>query len=87
MLLVAVPLLGIAVEFARGKGLPVFGLFEIATPWLADRTLARNLKGIHELLAHGLMALAGLHAVSALIHHWIFRDNTLVRMLPGSRGR
>ena len=87
VLLVAVPLLGIAVEFARGKGLPVFGLFEIATPWPADRTLARNLKGIHELLAHGLMALAGLHAVSALIHHWIFRDNTLVRMLPGSRGR
>lgn len=87
VLLVAVPLLGIAVEFARGKGLPVFGLFEIATPWPADRALARNLKGIHELLAHGLMALAGLHAVSALIHHWIFRDNTLVRMLPGSRGR
>lgn len=87
MLLVAVPLLGIAVEFARGKGLPVFGLFEIATPWPADRALARNLKGIHELLSHGLMALASLHAASALIHHWIFRDNTLVRMLPGSRGR
>lgn len=87
ILLVAVPLLGIGVEFARGKGLPVFGLFEIATPWPADRTLARGLKGVHELLAHGLMALASLHAASALIHHWIFRDDTLVRMLPGSRSR
>jgi cytochrome b561 len=87
VLLVAVPLLGIGVEFARGKGLPVLGLFEIATPWPADRALARNLKTVHELLAHGLMALASLHAASALIHHWVFRDSTLVRMLPGPRGR
>lgn len=87
VLLVAVPLLGIGVVFARGKGLPVIGLFEIATPWPADRPLARNLKTIHELLAHGLMALACLHAASALIHHWVFRDRTLVRMLPGSGGR
>lgn len=87
LLLVAVPLLGIAVQFARGKGLPVLGLFEIATPWPADRALARYLKGIHELLAHGLMALAGVHAASALVHHWVFGDNTLVRMLPGSRSR
>lgn len=87
VLLVAVPLLGIGVEFARGKGLPVLGLFEIATPWPADRALARNLKAVHELLAHGLMALASLHAASALIHHWVFRDSTLVRMLPESRRR
>ena len=84
VLLVAVPLVGIAVQFARGNPLPVFGLFDIASPWPADRAFARNLKGIHELLAHGLMALAALHAAAALVHHWVFGDRTLTRMLPGS---
>ena len=84
VLLVAVPLIGIAVQFARGDALPVFGLFDIASPWPADRAFARSLKGIHELLAHGLLALAGMHATAALIHHWVFRDRTLTRMLPGS---
>jgi cytochrome b561 len=86
VLLIAVPVLGIAVQFARGKGLPVLGLFEIASPWSADRAFARNLNGIHELAAHGLVALAGLHAAAALVHHWVFEDRTLRRMLPGSRG-
>ena len=84
LLLVAVPLVGIAVQFARGNPLPVFGLFDIASPWSADRAFARNLKGIHELLAHGLLALAALHAAAALVHHWVFKDRALIRMLPGS---
>jgi len=84
VLLVAAPLVGIAVQFARGDALPVLGLFDIASPWPADRAFARNLKGIHELLAHGLVALAGLHAAAALVHHWVFKDPTLTRMLPGA---
>jgi cytochrome b561 len=84
VLLVAAPLVGIAVQFARGRGLPVFGLFEIASPWPADRAFARNLKGIHELLSHGLMVLAALHAAAALLHHWVLGDRTLRRMLPGA---
>jgi cytochrome b561 len=84
VLLVAVPIVGIAAQFARGNGLPVFGLFEIASPWAADRAFAHNLTEIHELLAHGLLALAGLHAAAALVHHWVFGDRTLARMLPGT---
>jgi cytochrome b561 len=37
------------------------------------------------LLANGLVVLACLHAAAALVHHWMFRDRTLVRMLPGSK--
>ena len=85
VLLVAVPVVGIALQFARGEALPIFGLLEIASPWPADRAFARNLKEIHEILAHGVMVLAGLHAAAALVHHWVFRDRTLVRMLPGSK--
>lgn len=85
VLLVAVPVAGIALQFARGDALPIFGLLEIASPWPADRAMTRNLKEIHEILAHTVVILAGLHAAAALVHHWVFKDRTLVRMLPGSR--
>ncbi len=83
-LLVAVPVAGIVVQFARGDALPLFGLLEIPSPWTANRPMARSVKEVHEVLANGLMALAAIHAAAALVHHWLFRDRTLVRMLPGS---
>lgn len=84
-LLIAVPVVGIVVQFARGGSLPLFGLAEIASPWAPDRTFAHNVKEVHELLAHSLLALAGLHAAAALVHHIVFKDRTLVKMLPGAR--
>ena len=83
MLLVAAPVAGIVLQFARGDALPVFGLFEIASPWPADKAFARSVKDVHEILANVLVILAALHAAAALVHHWVFRDRTLVRMLPG----
>ena len=83
--LIAVPVAGIVAQFARGHAVPVFGLFEIASPWAADRAFAHDVKEIHEVLANGIMALIGLHAAAALTHHYIFQDRTLLRMLPGSR--
>jgi len=72
------------VQFARGNALPVFGLFEIASPWASNRAFARSVKEVHEVLANALVILAILYAVAALVHHWIFRDRTLARMLPRS---
>ena len=82
VLLVAVPIAGIILQFARGDALPLFGLAEIPSPWLKDRAFAHNVKEVHEILAHALVILAAFHAAAALIHHLIFRDRTLVRMLP-----
>lgn len=83
-LLVAVPVVGIVLQFARGDALPLFGLTEIPSPWVKDRAFAQSVKEVHEVLAHALVILATMHAAAALIHHWIFRDRTLVRMLPHS---
>jgi len=80
--LAAVGVAGIVLQFARGDALPVFGLFEITSPWSADRAFARSAKEVHEFLANALVILAALHATAALFHHWIFRDHTLARMLP-----
>jgi cytochrome b561 len=43
------------------------------------------MKETHEVLANTLIILAALHAAAALVHHWVLRDRTLVRMLPGAR--
>jgi cytochrome b561 len=85
ILLVAVPVVGIAVQFARGNALPILGWTDIASPWAADRAFARSVKEIHEVLANALLILAGPHAAAALVHHWILRDRTLLRMLPWGR--
>ncbi len=86
LLLIAVPAVGIVAQFARGNAVPVFGLFEIASPWLADRSFAHSVTEVHEVLANALLVLVGLHAAAALVHHYLLHDRTLLRMLPGSHG-
>lgn len=83
VLLIAIPITGVLLQFARGGPLPLFGLFDIASPWTKDRTLAGSLQEIHETLANLLMIAAGLHAAAALVHHYVLHDRTLARMLPG----
>ena len=83
-LLLAVPLAGLATLFARGQPLNVAGLIEFASPWLRDRAFARTTKEIHEILSNALMALAALHALAALAHHYVWKDATLRRMLGGT---
>ena len=34
----------------------------------------------------GLSRLIGLHALAGLAHHYVLRDNTALRMMPGKRG-
>jgi cytochrome b561 len=84
-LVLAVPLAGIATQFTRGDPLPILGLFDIASPLTASRSAARLAKEVHEVLANILLVTALLHAAAALVHHWVLRDRTLVRMLPGRR--
>ena len=88
-LLLAVPLAGIVVQLKRGDPLPILGVWQAVSPWTADRPVARNVLRAHEYLAHALLILAGVHAAAALVHHYVWRDRTLIRMLPGrdSRGQ
>lgn len=84
-LLLVVPLLGVIVQLKRGHDLPIFALWHVASPWPVDRSLARSILSLHGTLADALLILAGIHASAALVHHWIWRDRTLSRMLPGAR--
>lgn len=81
--MMAMPLLGWLTLSAEGEPISLFGL---PLPALIDANagLAEQFKEIHEVIGKAGYALIGLHALAALVHHYIQRDNTLRRMLPGS---
>jgi cytochrome b561 len=84
--MVAMPLLGWLVIGAEGKDIPFFGLQLPALTGI-DRAFAHSVEDIHKTIGTIGYYLAGLHAAAALFHHYIVRDNTLVRILPGRSPR
>ena len=40
------------------------------------------MNGWHELAANTIVILAAIHAAAALVHHYLWRDGVLRRMLP-----
>jgi cytochrome b561 len=79
--MIAMPLLGWIALSADGKPVVFFGipLFAIAGP---DKNLAHYMEDIHGTIANIGYGLIGLHAAAALYHHYLRRDNTLLRMAP-----
>jgi len=85
-MLLIVPVTGVLLQFSHGKGLPLYGIAEIPSPLQFNAAFANIMIEVHELSAHALMMLAAGHALAGLVHHYVFRDRTLVRMLPRSDG-
>lgn len=86
ILLAIIIISGFLISTATGQGVSVFGWFEVPAvlsglPGQADRAGA-----VHYWVAISVLVLAGLHALGALKHHFIDRDDTLRRML-GMRPR
>ena len=81
-LLLVLPLLGWLTLSAKGRPVPFFGL-ELPALLAPDKALAENLEDLHELIGELGYWLIGLHAAAALYHHYLVRDDTLRRMLPG----
>ncbi|KHL69953.1 MULTISPECIES: cytochrome b [Pseudomonas] len=81
--MIGLPLLGWLTLSAAGKPVPFFGL-ELPALLPADQDRAGQLKELHETVAQAGYWLIGLHAVAALFHHYVLRDQTLRRMLPGA---
>lgn len=79
LLLFGLPLLGWLILSAEGKTIPFWGL-ELPALIAPNEALAGTFEDLHELLADAGYALIGLHALAALYHHYIVKDNTLARM-------
>lgn len=80
-LMIGMPLAGWLLLSASGKPIPFFGLH---LPALISKSqdMAELIQVIHETGGTAGYFLIGLHTVAALYHHYVVRDNTLLRMLP-----
>lgn len=84
VLLFAIPISGWLLSSVEGEGLTLFGWFELP-PLVAQGSEQREdfIEEVHEVLFNVLFALAIVHVIAALKHHFIDRDSILRRMLPG----
>lgn len=78
----AMPLSGWAMSSAAGYPVSMFGLFNMPMLVGPDKDLAKAMNELHGNMAIALIAILVLHIVAALFHHFVRKDNVLIRMLP-----
>lgn len=83
-LMLSMPLVGWMVLSLAGKPIPFFGL-QLPALLAENKDLAGWLKEVHEIAGIVGYCLIALHAVAALFHHYVLRDNTMRRMLFNQR--
>lgn len=94
-LMLAIPLSGWLMVSASPWGIPTVVFDMLPVPHLpvpealgSTAEAENTLKGLHELLANGLLFLVVLHVAAALKHHFLNRDDVLRRMVrAGSANR
>ncbi|EXB30060.1 prokaryotic cytochrome b561 family protein [Acinetobacter baumannii 1419130] len=77
-LLFLVPVLG---WFTLSGLTESYQLFGINLPLISHSWDVEIIGETHEFLGNFFMVLIGLHALAALIHHYVFKDNVLKSML------
>lgn len=82
VLMLGMPLAGWAILSAAGKPIPFFGL-ELPALFAPDKALAGQIKEWHTTAGTVGYWLIGFHAAAGLFHHYVMKDDTLRRMLPG----
>jgi cytochrome b561 len=86
LLMLSMPILGWLVLSAKGRVIPFYGLSLPAL--IAENPQAADLiETIHTTFGTFGYYLIGLHMLAALFHHYLIKDNTLLRMLPSSNKR
>lgn len=84
VLMACLPLVGWFLLSAKGEAIPFFGL-QLPALMAENKDAAGWIKEVHETGATAGYILVGLHALAALYHHYVLRDNTLRHMLPRSK--
>jgi cytochrome b561 len=84
-LLVTIVPVGMFLVWVQGDS--YFDLFKVPTFEGATQLLRHNVGQTHVWLANTILIVAGFHALAALFHHFVWRDDILRRMLPGRSSR
>jgi cytochrome b561 len=86
VLLLVLMVSGYLISTQDGESIDVFGWFSVPSifrmPGLEDRA-----GYIHRLFAYAVIALAVVHTLAALKHHFIDKDDVLGRMWSGPKAR
>lgn len=75
---------GYLISTADGRAIDVFGLISVPALPFSVANQEDIAGSIHEILAWSLILLSGGHALAALKHHFILKNNTLLRMIKVS---
>lgn len=79
--MLSMPLLGWLIVSYEGHTVVYFGI-ELPQLVVVNEAMAETLEDIHETVGEAGYWLVGFHALAALFHHYVVKDNTLKRMLP-----
>jgi cytochrome b561 len=82
VLLFAMPITGWMMSSAKNYSVSWFGLFTWPNLIGQSDDAFTLLKNTHDYLSYALFAVAVLHVLAALKHHFWNKDDVLVRMLP-----
>lgn len=85
-LLLVQPLTGWLYSSASGHSVVYLGLLPLPDLIAKNPALAPSLKDVHEACAWLLVTFIALHALAALKHHYVDRDDSLRRMLRWRAG-
>ena len=86
-LLAAQAVLGFVLRWSGNEAMSFFGL-PIPPPFAPFSKPAHHLVGeAHNWIGWTIIILAAGHALAALFHHFVLRDDVLWRMLPGRHAR
>ncbi|MBI2306224.1 MAG: cytochrome b/b6 domain-containing protein [Rhodocyclales bacterium] len=81
LLLLALPLSGLALLFVAGKPVSLFG-WELPLWAEGGKAAAKGVKRLHESAGNLMIVLVAAHVAAALWHRFVRRDGVLARMLP-----
>ena len=81
-LMLVIPVSGWLMSSTKGVQTVWFGVLPLPDLLGRDKELGKQLAELHSALNIGLLALIGIHAAAALLHHLVLKDDILRRMLP-----
>jgi cytochrome b561 len=82
LLLFALPLTAISGAWLEGHPVTLLAGVQIAPLLPLAHDLGATVARIHTWLGDAILWVAGLHALAALFHHWVLKDDVLVSMAP-----
>lgn len=82
ILLIALPIAGIAIVQSKGGSVSMFGLFTVPTVLAKAETSAELASTLHGIFAKSTFFAVLLHFGMAMFHNFVKKDNVLRRMLP-----